>query len=243
MRTGVLDESNVENTPADAATAQPRPTGEHVDTWQMVVVHRMFRREFRQLPELVRGVVDGDQGRSEIVGEHLADMTKGLHHHHTGEDELLWPPLLQRVGSLNSESVWQMEKQHQVMAALLERVDTLLPRWQSGADASTRDELASVLDQVSAVLHEHLADEENQVLPLVSIYVTQAEWKALGEHGQSGLPKGRKGFVLLGAMLEEATPQERVRFLALLPAPVRLIWRMVGGGISRRAKARLLAGI
>lgn len=83
---------------------------------------------------------------------------------------------------------------------------------------------------------------KSQVLPLVSIYVTQAEWKALGEHGQSGLPKGRKGLVLLSAMLEEATPQERVRFLALLPAPVRLIWRMVGGGISRRAKGRLLAG-
>ena len=222
-----------------ADVTRPRPTGEHVDTWEMVVVHRMFRREFRAMPGLLRAVVAGDTARSEYVGEHIALLATALHHHHSGEDELLWPTLLGRVGSLNTDLVARMEAQHEVVSVGLATVDTLLPRWRSTADASTRDELATVLAEVSAALDEHLDEEEKEVLPLVSSYITQAEWTAIGEHGKSGLPKGRKGFVALGMILEDATPDERVRFLDLLPVPVKLIYKLIGAGIYRRADARL----
>jgi hemerythrin-like domain-containing protein len=218
---------------------QPKPTGEQVDTWEMVVVHRMFRREFRLMPGLLRGVTAGDTARSELVGDHIETLTTGLHHHHHGEDLLLWPKLLDRVGSLNADLVQRMEAQHEVVASGLSIVATLLPRWRSTAEKSTGEELARVLADVSAALDEHLGEEEKEVLPLVSIYITQAEWKALGDHGKSSLPKGAKGFVMLGSILEDATPDERVRFLTMLPPPVRLIYKLIGVGIHRRAKARL----
>jgi hemerythrin-like domain-containing protein len=214
-------------------------TGGRVDTWEMVVVHRMFRREFRQAPDLIRGVADGDVARAEVVGEFYADLTEGLHHHHAGEDELLWPTLLERVGSMNADLVRRMEKQHEVVAGLLDRVNTLLPQWRARADAAGRDELADLYGQASVALDEHLTDEENEVLPLVSVHITQAEWDALGKRGQQGLPKGSKGLVFLGALLEDATPDERARFVKLLPGPVRLLWKSLGGGIHRRAMVRL----
>lgn len=219
--------------------AAPRPTGEKIDTWEMVVVHKMFRREFRAMPGLLRSVRVGDTARSELVGDHIAMLTEALHHHHSGEDELLWPKLLDRVGSLNTELVQRMEAQHEAVATGLSTVDKLLPRWRVTADVSTRDELADVLSSVSGALDEHLGEEEQEILPLVSIYVTQAEWHALGERGKSSLPKGAKGFVALGMILEDATRSERVRFLAMLPAPVRFIYKLVGAGIYRRAHARL----
>jgi hemerythrin-like domain-containing protein len=218
---------------------QPRPTGEQVDTWEMVVVHRMFRREFRAMPGLLRAVAAGDTTRSKLVGDHIATLAEALHHHHHGEDLLLWPKLVERVGSLNTELVQRMEAQHEVVSRGLSTVDELLPRWRGTADTSTRDELATVLADVSAALDEHLGEEEQEVLPLVSIYITQAEWDALGDHGKSGIPKGSKGFVALGMILEEATPDERVRFLGLLPPPVRVIYKVIGSGIHRRARAGL----
>lgn len=218
---------------------QPRPTGVQIDTWEMVVVHRMFRREFRLLPGLIRTVRPGDTARSEYVGDHIAGLTEGLHHHHEGEDELLWPRLLDRVGSLNTELVQRMESQHEVVSSGLSKVDKLLPHWRATADPETGSELAVVLSQVSAALDEHLTEEENEVLPLVSRYITEAEWKALGDRGKASIPKGGKGFVVLGSILEEATPGERTRFLGLLPPPVRLVYKLVGAGIYRRAKARL----
>jgi hemerythrin-like domain-containing protein len=219
--------------------AEPRPTGERVDTWEMVVVHRSFRREFRLLPGAIRAVAAGDTGRAEYIGDFLEMVTAGLHHHHTGEDELLWPKLLGRVGSLNADLVQRMESQHERVATLLHRVDELLPRWRARAEAEVRDELANTLADASAVLDQHLEEEEKEILPLVSVYVTNAEWQALGERGKASIPKGAKGFIALGSILQDATPQERVRFLGLLPPPVRLIWKLVGSGIHRRATIRL----
>jgi iron-sulfur cluster repair protein YtfE (RIC family) len=213
--------------------------GAKVDTWDMVLVHKMFRREFAALPGLVRAVAAGDRARAETVGGHAAVLTRGLHHHHTGEDEMLWPPLLSRIGELDAELVRRMETQHEVVSSLLERIDPVLIRWRAGADEAGRDELAALIAELSVALDEHLDDEENHILPLVSEHVTQAEWTALGEHGQSGIPKGRKGLVALGAILQDATPDERTRFMALLPALVRLIWRTVGVGIYRKDHAKL----
>jgi hemerythrin-like domain-containing protein len=218
---------------------QPRPTGQKVDTWEMGVIHKMFRREFRAMPGLIRTVAAGDTARAELVGEHIQTMTEALYHHHSNEDELLWPKLLDRVGSLNTELVQRMESQHETVATGLSTVDSLLPRWRTAADVSTRDELATVLTSVSEALDVHLVEEEQEVLPLVSIYITEAEWKALGDRGKASIPKGAKGFVALGAILEDAAPAERVRFLGILPPPVRLFYKLIGAGIYRRANARL----
>jgi hemerythrin-like domain-containing protein len=222
---------------------QPQPTGETVDTWEMVVVHKMFKREFAEMPGLIRAVAAGDSARAQLVAAHVEMMTGLLHHHHTGEDEMLWPRLLDRIGNLDTDLVHRMEKQHEVVGEALERVGKLLPRWRSHADASTRDELADVLAGMSGPLNEHLGEEEREILPLVSIYVTAAEWKALGDHGKASIPKGAKGFDVIGMVMQDATPRERVRFLGLLPPPVRLIYKLVGGGIHRRAKARRETGL
>src|SRR6266545_2337561 len=164
------------------ATTEPQPTGERIETWEMVVVHKSFRRELREAAALVRGVAGGDRARADLVGDHLDLVTTGLHDHHHGEDLLLWPLLLPRVGALNADLVKRMESQHEVVAGLLEKISALLPAWRSSADPSTRDELASVFSEVFVAVDEHLGEEEREILPLVSIYVTQAEWDALGEH-------------------------------------------------------------
>jgi hemerythrin-like domain-containing protein len=213
-------------------------TGEHVDTQEMVVVHRVFRRELRLVPDLIRAVGPGDRARAAVLAEHLSDVTSGLHHHHTGEDELLWPPLLTRA-SPEAELVRRMQQQHEQLAALLERIRQLTPRWRSEAGEDVRDELADVIEQASAALDEHLDAEERQILPLVARHITQDEWDALGEYGRQVIPKNSKAFVFIGTILEDATPQERAAFLNLLPPPVRWAWRLVGGRIHRRAVTRI----
>jgi hemerythrin-like domain-containing protein len=211
-----------------------------VDTWEMGVIHRVFRREFGRAPALIRKVADGDTARSEIVADHLTFLTDGLHHHHSAEDEMLWPVLLERVGELDGELVHRMETQHETVAALGERAAELLPSWRATADAGTGEELANTYEKLTVALNEHLRDEEDEVLPLCAQHLTEAEWRAVGERGQEGMPKGAKAFVSLGAILEETTPEERTKFLAMLPLPARVLWRLVGQGIYRREVARVL---
>jgi hemerythrin-like domain-containing protein len=220
----------------------PSSTGDRVDTWEMVVVHRAFRRTFRTAPAWISSVPAGDRARADIVAEHLASVVDGLHHHHSGEDDLLWPILLSRV-TLHTELVHRMESQHKQLHVHIDQINELLPGWRVTADVVTGRELAGVFAEASALLDEHLAEEESQVLPLVAEHVTQAEWAALGKRGQESLPKGKGGFIALGELLADASPQERTAFLAMIPAPVRLMWRLFGKGIYQRNHDRLYQGV
>ena len=204
-----------------------------VDTREMVVIHRVFRRELALLPRLIRGVADGDTARAARISEHLVDITTGLTTHHTGEDELLWPLLLQRV-TLEADLVRRMEAQHEAVHERIGATQQMAVRWAEHADVPSRDELATAVDQMHAALVEHLDDEEQLMLPIIAEQLTQAEWDALGEHGRASLPRGRKSLLFLGSILEDATEEERAEFLARIPLPGRLMWRLAG----RRAYAR-----
>jgi hypothetical protein len=215
-------------------------TAERTDTWDMIMVHRVFRREFRMLPGLVRAVRPGDTARAEILGAHLGNVAGGLHHHHTAEDEMVWPLMLERA-SLHADLINRMEAQHERLHEPLARIDELLPRWRARASLADRDELADMIAQASVALDEHLADEEREVCPLIEQHLTPAEWAAVGERGREVIPKGKMALVFLGAILEEATPSEKRRFLAELPAPARLLWRLAGERVYAKSRARIRA--
>jgi hemerythrin-like domain-containing protein len=197
------------------------------DTWDMLLVHRVFRRDFRMLPALVRGVAEGDTARAETVGFHLEHLGNGLHHHHTAEDELLWPLLLARA-TPHTDLINRMEAQHHRLHEPLTRITEINPRWRRTAAVHDRDELADVIAQASVALDEHLGDEEQEILPLAAAHVSQAEWDKLGERGRESIPKGKLALVFLGSIFEEATPAEKARFLRDLPAPARVVWRLFG---------------
>lgn len=52
-----------------------------LDTGDMLLIHRVIRREIGRLPSLFRGAA-GDSARAKVVGEHAAEMLGFLHHHH-----------------------------------------------------------------------------------------------------------------------------------------------------------------
>ena len=58
------------------------------DTREMLVVHRVFRREITLLERMVRAVPAGNTGRARLIAGHFADYQLGLHHHHTASP---WP--------------------------------------------------------------------------------------------------------------------------------------------------------
>jgi len=199
---------------------------------EMIIVHRVFRRESRNLHDLIGAVRPGDTARAAQLAGFARDYVEGLHNHHTSEDELLWPKLLARV-DLDAELVLRMEQQHQVVDAGIQEVRRRLDAWERGPAEPERDALVGALARHRRDLLQHLDEEERHVLPLISEHITPAEWDALGEHARAKTPKDKLLFVL-GALLEDATPQERTRFMALLPRPARVLWKLVG----RRSYAR-----
>ncbi|MGE7386486.1 hemerythrin domain-containing protein [Streptomyces sp. NPDC004126] len=217
----------------------PEPTV-HAYTREMAMIHQVFRRESRLLAELVQDVRPADTARARVLAEHWRLYAVGLHAHHTGEDEMLWPVLLPHL-DLDAEQVLAMEAQHRELDEGITEVHRLMDRWQAQALAADRDELSDALRRHHRQLCAHLDEEEREVMPLVALHVNQEQWQAVGERGLAETPKNRL-MIALGAILEDSSPQEREEFMARLPLPARVLWRLLGQRQYRRETDRIRGG-
>ena len=220
-----------------AAMTAPSAAPKLCDTSDMVIVHRMFRRECALLPQLVAAVAGGDVARARTVAAHAREVLDMLHHHHVGEDELLWPRLSART-RFHADLLARMDSQHQGLAVLLEHAATSFTAWQDAPTAPTSTALTTLLEQLSARLNEHFDEEEAAVLPIVERVITAAEYQEVGQRGLVSIPLTRR-LVVLGYLLEGATPQEQSDFLAAVPAPARLAYRLIGARQHRHETTRL----
>lgn len=202
------------------------PAADRPYTHEMVVVHRVFRRESALLPRLVRAVPDGASAWAEEISAYLTGYVAGLHHHHSLEDELIWP-LLRARAAAHDDLVARMEEQHAHIDRTLAAIGDWAPQWRRSADSVAGQELALALEEHRLALLDHLDDEEKLVLPLVAEHLTVAEWDEVGRRGLETLPKD-KVMIAIGAILEDATEDERAYFLGRAPLLGRLAWRLVG---------------
>jgi hemerythrin-like domain-containing protein len=195
-------------------------------TQEMVVVHRALRREFRLLADHIGRTAEGDTAKAGRLAAHADLMIDLLHHHHTGEDELLWPLLRQRCPAACA-LVDRMLAQHNELVATVERLTPELAEWRNHPRPETTVPLAASFAALSGGLCTHTCDEEPNVLPVIEEHVTVSEWAELGERARAAVPGDRQMFVL-GLLLEEATDEERERWLAQMPAEARTAFETIG---------------
>jgi hemerythrin-like domain-containing protein len=195
-------------------------------THEMVVVHKLFRREFTQAPGWVRRVAPGDTTQAHVVYTHMKKDFDLLHHHHEGEDINLWPRLRERATD-QQELLDTMEAQHRGIDPALARAEHLGAAWAETADPAARDAFADAIEEFAGPLLAHLDQEEAEILPLAQKYVTEQEWGLLAKHALASTPKQDlvKG---LGGILEDATPAEREMMLGVIPAVPKFLYKAFG---------------
>jgi hemerythrin-like domain-containing protein len=184
------------------------------DRREMIMAHDMFRRELGLLPGLVARVPAGDAGRAGVISEHIGYVTGILHHHHHAEDEFLWPILAERCAAETAALVELMSGQHEEVAELGLAVDAALAGWRDGAAAPDRD------------VRNHLALEEEHVVPLLTAQVTAAEWGQALEKLAAGVPPESLA-VTFGMMMYEGDPEIIDATAASMPPEVAPVIRQV----------------
>ncbi len=194
------------------------------DVRDMYMAHTAMRREFKLLPRLVSDVEPGDVRRAGVVGAHAELVCRVLHLHHEGEDQVLWPKLLERGGEETAAIVPVMEEQHHAIEKAHAQVTGLLPGWRSTGRGGA--ELAEVFDGLLTVILEHMRMEEKEILPLAEKYITAAEWNQLGEHGVAKTPKKELPLVF-GMVMYEGDPGVVRRVLMEVPGPLRLLMPVI----------------
>jgi hypothetical protein len=175
------------------------------DVRDMFAMHTLLGREFGLLPSLVRGVRARDEARTVIVADHISKLTALLHEHHRGEDDLLWPRLLQRAPAEAGPVVELMRAQHATIAALVVEIERELKAWRASAASAHGDPLSGALDRMNPIIAEHTRTEEPRALPLVEKYITAAEYAELGTRGTASLAPAEQ-VLLVGMMMYDGGP-------------------------------------
>ena len=209
------------------------------DTTEMFAVHDAFRAEFGALPAQVLAVPDGDLERAGVVAGHVMLMTSMLHAHHGSEDILLWPVLEERVPE-RMALLKEMEGQHEQMGGLIETAQAQAGQWMGSGSASLASELSATVAELSAIMFEHLAAEESQVMPIVSETFSEEEFARIGEHSRADIPPDVLP-IGLGIILSDTTPERGAAILAFMPAEARAGFEQFGRPMYEAYRARLVA--
>jgi Hemerythrin HHE cation binding domain len=200
---------------ASMTAAQP------IDVRDMAIIHRTFRNAYTESARLVRAAPAPSPARVAFLADHIDFAIKMLHVHHEGEDELLYPKLIERVPE-QAPMTEQVDHEHQLVATALDAASAACATWRQRPSAETGEALAVALDQVNSVLQRHLDDEEQKIVPLAAVTLTQAEWDAMGKHGVGQVPRNKRG-IAFGMILDPLSEADRAYMMHVLPPPVRML--------------------
>src|SRR5437773_599111 len=135
----------------------------------MRALHAALRRDLSRLRDAA-AQLDGSAGAPPTVLAGWDAFRAQLDNHHSAEDDDLWPVLrgeLSDPGDL--ASVDAMVEEHRHIPPALADVD---------AGLTGGGELTAPVELLPAVVLDHLAREEREVLPLIEQHLTRAQWRA-----------------------------------------------------------------
>ncbi|MFJ5864866.1 hemerythrin domain-containing protein [Streptomyces parvus] len=208
------------------------------DSRDMIGAHDAMRREFGALPALIAGVPAGDVRGTSFVADHVLMMIDFLHAHHTSEDDHVWPRLRERCPDDVAPLITTMDQQHAAIDDELQSLSAGGRRWRDSATVSDREAVAAVAERLLPGLYEHLALEEERILPLIDRHLTQREWKATVE-ASLGKVRFSQRLLMLGMALHGAGEEQADLLRAAVPAVVWHAGRPIGTRLYRTHRERL----
>jgi Hemerythrin HHE cation binding domain len=190
---------------------------QQIDFTMMYVTHDALRRDVGRFAKAVAA----GRAESPAVRAGWENFKAQLHLHHTVEDDDLWPRLYRAVGDQPDQLAMleEMEAEHGVLDPMLESVETALVDGDMSA-------LGDRVDALAGALEGHLRHEENSALPLIQAVLTPKDWKGFSVAMRRAQGLSGAG-VYVPWIVDGASAADRKRFFAALPAPLKVVNRLV----------------
>ena len=211
-----------------------------IEVRDMAIIHQTFRRAYEEAAQLVRANPTPSAGRVTFLSDHIAFGLTMLHHHHEGEDQILYPLLVERVPD-HATRTEQIDHEHQTVKGAIDGAQAACAAWRAAPTAASAETLAASLDELNLELLPHLDNEEREVVPLAAVTVTQKEWDSLAKHGIAAIP-GNKRLVAFGMILEPLNDADRTYMLSNVPPPVKVLYHLVGKRAWKKYASTLRSG-
>jgi hypothetical protein len=180
----------------------------------MIAIHDALRRD---LDQLLHATASHASARAR-----WATFRSQLRFHLAAEHAAMWPQVRPKLaGDSHGQALLDaMDDERQLLGPLQAMIDNAF-----AIDADPR-RLRQLLGRLRTRLASHLAHEEADALPLISQILSPGELGGIAAAIRGGHSTRRVGTTVPWA-LAGASPDIREHALSQLPAPVRLLYRMV----------------
>jgi hypothetical protein len=152
-----------------------------VDMSMMYVAHHGFRRDLASFCAAVRATPVEDRATWQALLRRWQLFSIALHHHHNGEDDWLWPVLVERAERGEKQLLEAMEQEHAQIDPALEACVAGLRRLAETADPDAHAALVVRMTATKEALHRHLAHEETETMALLQRVLSPQEWHEMDE--------------------------------------------------------------
>jgi hemerythrin-like domain-containing protein len=211
-----------------------------IEVRDMKIIHETFRRAYEESAQLVRANSSPSPARVKFLADHIDFGLNMLHHHHEGEDMILYPLLVLRVPD-HATRTEQIDHEHQEVKTSIDAAMSACEKWRAAASTESGEKLATSLDALNTALLPHLDNEEREIVPLAAVTVSQKEWDSLAKHGIAAIP-GNKKLIAFGMILEPLNQTDQAFMLTNLPPPVKVLYRLVGRRAWKKYATTLRSG-
>ena len=107
-------------------------SSETIDVREMAILHKGFRRVYEESARLVRANPTPSAGRVTFLADHIDFSLTLLHMHHEGEDELLYPKLIERAPD-QAPITQEVEHEHELIKTALDAGSAACAAWRTCA--------------------------------------------------------------------------------------------------------------
>jgi hypothetical protein len=196
----------------------------------MYLMHHAFRRDLASFAAAVARTPVEDREAWRALARRWGQFARILHLHHAGEDEILWPLLLEKVDRAGEGSgratLVAMEAEHEEIDPLLTGCADGLSSMAADGGADTHAALIVRMTATRERLGHHLGHEESEAMALVQRHLTPAEWDAL--HAEFGRDyTTQDALFALPWVLHEVPRNLRPRALAFMGRGPALAWLLL----------------
>ena len=216
---------------AGQTAAHPGP----VDMSMMYVMHHAFRRDLAAFSAAARVTPATDRQAWAALAERWTLFSEALHHHHSGEDRVIWPLLMERTDDAGRATLRAMEDEHAEIDPLLEACAAGFDRLAHHADEDVRAGLAVRLASARERLAEHLRHEETEAIAIIQRVLTAEEWQRLDEEELKASIPFTQLLALVPWAVHEVPAATREQLFAQPGGTIhRVLWLLTRGRFRRR---------
>lgn len=209
-----------------------------VELLPMYLMHHAFRRDLSAFTAAAASTPVEQRAPWRLLEQRWSQFARVLHHHHSGEDTVLWPLLLARVDAVRDRdgraTLEAMEAEHSEIDPLLDGCAAGLARLAEQADEDARAALVVRLNATRERLGHHLGHEERDAMALVQAHLTPAEWDAMDEDFARDYTRQDQLFALPW-VLHDVPEHLLPRVLQFIGTAGTLVWRVA---LRRRFERR-----